>query len=135
MKYCLNKLPVAIMVCSSLVLTTRGNDADPIRKNVLSTNEIAALQTQVPGTLEGETIRFSASFTPLTRLSARDRSRHADAGTIPFRITADYVQLRMGSNNRMLSKRLPGTVHAYVADGDGKIVASQSMLVERMCPT
>jgi hypothetical protein len=129
------KMATVFVVSLSLSLTAWGANGDRMRKNVLSTNEIAELQTQVSGKREGENILFSADFKQLTRLSATDRARHAGAGTIPFHITADYVQLRMGSNNRSLRQRLPGSVHMYVCDSDGKIVANQSMLVERMCPT
>ncbi len=135
MKFYLNKVPVALMAYIALILSAWGENADPMRKNVLSTNEIAELKTVVAGSREGETVRFSADFKQLARLSATDRARHAAAGSVPFHITADYVQLRLGSNNRTLSQRLPGTVHVYVSDADGKIVANQSMLVERMCPT
>ena len=108
--------------------------AGPMRRNVLSEEQVAALRTEVPGSREGETVHFTATFGPQAQISRRDLRRHIQAGSVPFHITADFVQTRM-ANNRPLRQRLPGTVHLYVQDADGNVVVNESLQVERMCPT
>ena len=109
-------------------------DADFMQRNVLTEEQIGDLQTEVAGRREGETVQFTASFGAVARLADRDRSRHVARGTIPFRITADYVQFRT-VNNRQVRQRLPGRVHFYVMDEAGSVVVNQTMQVERMCPS
>lgn len=125
---------ILVAVGVSMILPVRHAAAERMQRNVLSKEDVAALVTQVPGQRDGETVNFMATFGPQENLNRRDRARHVAAGTIPFRITADYVLLRT-ADNRTLRQRLPGTVHVYVMDAEGNIVANESMQVERMCPT
>ena len=125
-------MTLAVVVCLSM--SALRSDAGPMRRNVLSEEEVAALRTEVPGSREGETVQFTATFGPQTQISRRDLRRHIQAGSVPFRITADFVQMRM-ANNRPLRQRLPGTVHLYVQDAEGNVVVNESLQVERMCPT
>jgi len=125
-------IPLAVVVC--LWLSAFRVAADPMQRNVLSEEQIEGLRTEVPGSREGETVQFTATFGPQDRLSRRDRRRHVQAGSVPFHITADYVQMRM-AGNRTLRQRLSGMVHLYVLDSDGNVVVNESLQVERMCPT
>ena len=127
-------MPVILGICAALLLAVSPQSVFASRAHVLSAEDIAALRSEMPGSAEGETVRFTATFGPQEQLSRRDRRRHENAGTVPFHITADFASERV-ANNRTLSRRLPGMVHMYVLDADGKVVASQSMQVERMCPT
>jgi len=132
------KLPYSLSITFAVIacfsLSVFRVDADPMRRNVLSEEQVADLRTEVPGSSDGETVQFTASFGPQDRVSRRDRRRHVEAGSVPFHITADYVQTRM-AGNRTLRQRLSGMVHLYVLDSDDNVVVNESLQVERMCPT
>jgi hypothetical protein len=121
-------------VASAFVVFACAAGANDNQRNILSQEDIAAFKTEMPGSVQAETLKFSASFRQVTQMAERDRRRHAEAGTIPFHITADFVAERV-ANGRTLRQRQRGVVRMYVQDADGKVVASQSMQVERMCPT
>ncbi len=152
MKRILYQTPVAFTVAVALVLSARGEtgepatpdalpDAapvetvDPMRKNVLTAAEIAELRTEIPGSREGEVIRLTSGFAGNPRIAPADRLRHARDGTVPFRITADYLQVTTVGTRRPRRRRLTGIVHLYVTDAEGTIVVNESRPAASLCPT
>ncbi|MFU8781473.1 MAG: hypothetical protein ACNA71_10705, partial [Kiritimatiellia bacterium] len=67
-----NKTSVVVVACACLVFTALVARADAQLANILSEEDIAALRTEMPGKRAGESVRFSASYAALTRLSSRD---------------------------------------------------------------
>ncbi len=58
------------------------SDADPMRRNVLSKEQVAALRTEGLRRCEGETVQFTATFGSQAQISRRDRQRYIQAGGV-----------------------------------------------------
>ncbi len=68
------------------------------------------------------------------RATGRDKSRHKQNGTIPFRITGDLMQLKE-VRGRTFHKREMGTVNIIIRDIDGKELFSKKVSLAKFCPS
>lgn len=104
----------------------------PTRKDLLTDEQIAVLKTEIPGKKEGEKFIFTANASQ-RQLDAVEKRKFKN-GDIPFRITAEFLELSM-EKGKQVSKRMSGYVRFYVLDEDGKIVVSRRDSLDKMCPT
>lgn len=109
-----------------------GSSSGPVRKDLLTDEQIAALKTDIPGKKEGEKFIFTANASQ-RQLDAVEKRKFKN-GEIPFRITAEFLELSM-EKGKQVSKRMSGYVRFYVLDEDGKIVVSRRDSLDKMCPT
>ena len=95
----------------------------------LSEEQIRAFTNQ-RRTPDGNLVRFIGIARQNIHLTPEQRQKHINAGTIPFRITADAFFVE--TNERV---RVDGDILFYILDQDGKVVDAGRHAVKQMCPT
>lgn len=113
-----------------------GQETNALSKTVkkpgtLSDFDLAQLKTE--WTDEKTKIVFTASVNQ-PKLSEADKKRLVKSKKTPIRITADLIEMKP-AGGKTLTKRLNGTAYLYLVDSDGKVVLTQSVALEKMCPT
>lgn len=104
----------------------------PIRKDLLTEEQIAALKTEMPGKKDNEKYIFFANFSP--RLLDAAALKRLNPGRIPYRVTAEFMAVSV-ENGKTVSKRMTGSVRFYVLDDQGEPLVSKRESLEKMCPT
>jgi hypothetical protein len=112
--------------------TTLSGSSGPVRKDLLTEEQIAKLKTELPGKHENDKLVFQTAFT-VQQLTPAER-RKLKAGQIPYRITAEFLECTI-EKGKPVSKRLPGYVRFYVLDDEGTMLVSKRVALEKMCPT
>ncbi len=137
MKQPLMMLLAAVLLTAGQVAT--GSDAQPsattgqvdVKPAVLTTEQVGALVAERTDA-EGNIIRFNASFEKIKKLTAEQKQKHIQSGTIPYRISADaYLFAKTGKRLGLVD----GDVHFYMLDADGKMVVTGKSSSKQMCPT
>ncbi|MEI6809348.1 MAG: hypothetical protein WCN95_11560 [bacterium] len=99
----------------------------------LSDAQIAVLKTEWADDKKKTRMQFSASF-GASAVTPEEKKKYARSGKIPIRVTADLIEIKEISGKNV-AKRLDGSIHLYVKDSDGKVVAKKSIPLEKMCPS
>jgi len=95
--------------------------------DTLSEEQIRAFTGQ-RRTPDGNLVRFIGIARQNNHLTPEQRQKHINAGTIPFRITADAFFVKT-------NERIDGDILFYILDQDGKVVDAGRHAVKQMCPT
>jgi hypothetical protein len=131
------KQPLMTLLLASAVFAgghiATASDAPPekaeAKSGTLTTEQVDALVAERPAE-DGNTIRFSAKFEQVTRLTPAQKI--SLAGKIPYRITAEAYLF--GANGRRIS-RLDGDLHFFILDPEGNVVVTDKRSSKQMCPT
>ena len=114
---------------------TKSNDKFDIfnkSNKELSPEEIAKWVTQWEDS-KGKKYFFQTHFMQVNP-NARDKRKHQQKGTVPFRITGDLMQIKE-VRGRALRKRETGSVVITIRTEDGKDLLSKKVSLTKFCPS
>lgn len=105
-----------------------------VKAGMLSDKEIEELKTEDTDEKTGQKIVFNASFGTAKLKTAFDKKKYEKSGKIPVRITCSLEDVKQ-VNGKNVSKLLRGTAKICIMDSEGKEVETQSVSLDKMCPS
>lgn len=133
------KQPLLMMLLTTALFAggqmATGSDAQTQKgaptPGTLTAKQVEALVTERAAS-DGNIIRFIATLQQVNQLTPEQRQNHINAGTIPFRITAEA---RVFAANGRSASRVNGEIQFYVLDEDANVVVTGTRSTSQMCPT
>jgi len=104
------------------------------KAGMLSEKEIEELKTESTDEKTGQKIVFYASFGTAKPKSAFDKRKYEKSGKIPIRITCSLEDVKQ-INGRNVGKLLRGTAKICIMDSEGKVIETESVSLDKMCPS
>lgn len=118
---------------SKPVIASKGLAAAQPAGGGLSDDEISKLATEWTNPKNGNKLVFTASI-ETQKLSGRDREKFVKSGKVPIRIIATLYETKI-DKGKTLYMRESGTCHIRLTNSDGKAVLSETVSLDKMCPS
>jgi len=100
----------------------------------LSEKDVAELKSEWTDEKTGLKYMFVATFNQWKPTQPADKKKYEKSGKMPVRITCTFYEVKM-VQNKPLYKRLSGASKFYITGPDNKVVLTQTVSLDKMCPS